>query len=402
MTLPLLKKHPTTRPSFPASTIKTACGLAQLFTKRCIAIGLMFALTICCWQQRPASADTGTSTTGPTKLVWKAARPQRADAPAANDTKDTAVQVANYTTDVFDDDPAPKPTIRLTAGQSSARNTTNTAWSDSSSDPSVDDLPSVKARRIAQRPGDTTSAGIPALSPDAAPAREVPPTLPMDTEPVQREPAELNPANPMHIGVPRNTVRTFQQPSTPAIPSTPTTDPQLDLTPGADQSPTARPRMPEQDCHEEYERVKNYTLNKLILDIAPPKDANPEGPNLPYECSLSKEPFTPRCWQLTTFTWKASALCHKPLYFEEMAAERYGHSRGPYGCEYVTSFCHFFGNLALLPYWVGVDTPCECVYDLGYYRVGDCAPYEFDAFPFSVRGACTAAVGYGGVVALFP
>jgi hypothetical protein len=102
-----------------------------------------------------------------------------------------------------------------------------------------------------------------------------------------------------------------------------------------------------------------------------------------------------------TYTWKASALCHKPLYFEEMAAERYGHSHGP-GLEYVTSFVHFFGNLALLPYWVGVDTPCECIYDLGYYRVGDCAPYEFDAFPLSVRGAVTGAIGYSGVVALFP
>lgn len=358
----------------------------------------MFALTICCWQQL-ASADTGTSTTGPTKLVWKAGRPQRADGSVANDPKDTAVQVANYTADVFDDDPAPKPTFQLTAGYSMVKNSPKAAWSDSSSEPFVDDLPSVKARRIAQRPGASTSTSAPAMNQDTVPAREPAPALQVDTEPVEREPAELNPANPMHINAPRNAVKTFQSTQTAPPPSS---EPQLDLTPGGDLSPTARPRMPEQDCHEEYDRVKNYTLNKLVLDIAPPKDANPQGPNLPYECSLTKDAFTPRCWQTTTFTWKASALCHKPLYFEEVAAERYGHSRGPYGCEYVTSFAHFFGNLALLPYWVGVDTPCECIYDLGYYRPGDCAPYEFDAFPLSVRGALTGAAGYCGVIALFP
>jgi hypothetical protein len=82
--------------------------------------------------------------------------------------------------------------------------------------------------------------------------------------------------------------------------------------------------------------------------------------------------------------------------------ERYGHSCGPLGLEYVDSAAHFFGNLVLLPYEVGVTTPCECEYDLGYYRPGNCAPYILDPFPLSCRGLLTGAIGYCGVAALFP
>ena len=356
--------------------LHAACGLA------------IFAAALCL-QNSSAQADSSTTDAvpnpAPTKLVWKAVRPQRTDVPAATaakETKDAAVQAARYDVDVFGDDPAPAPTkqIKLTAGQSGVKDSgiklTGGESSTPSADAFVDDLPSVKAPRVAQRASDSVELNAPAT-------RDVPPTWQIESSPVRSEPAELTPASPIHISGSHHTAQSFQQspPTTPA----PTTEPPSDLTPGGDLGATARPRMPEQDCHEEYDRVKAYTLNKLNISIVPPKDVRPDSPNLPYECSLTTDPFVPRSWQTTTFTWKASALCHKPLYFEEVAAERYGHSRGPYGCEYLTSFCHFFGNLALLPYWVGVDTPCECIYDLGYYRVGDCAPYEFDAFPLSVR-----------------
>ena len=155
---------------------------------------------------------------------------------------------------------------------------------------------------------------------------------------------------------------------------------------------------PAEDCRAAYDKLHGYTLDKVSLDI---KVTGKPGDDLPYECSLTTDQFSPRCWQLTTYTWKASALCHKPLYFEEEALERYGHSHG-WICEDLVSGAHFFGNVALLPYHVGVETPCECIYDLGVYRVGDCAPYICDPFPISLRGCCTAAVGYGAVIALFP
>ncbi|HEY2827674.1 MAG TPA: hypothetical protein VGJ04_08750, partial [Pirellulales bacterium] len=72
------------------------------------------------------------------------------------------------------------------------------------------------------------------------------------------------------------------------------------------------------------------------------------------------------------------------------------------GLEDAQSFVHFFGDLVLLPYNVGVQTPCECDYALGYYRPGDCAPWICDPFPLSCRGVMTGAVGYCAFAALFP
>ncbi|WP_372721721.1 hypothetical protein, partial [Novipirellula sp.] len=50
---------------------------------------------------------------------------------------------------------------------------------------------------------------------------------------------------------------------------------------------------------------------------------------LPKECLIEQVAYTERSWQSTTMTWKASNLCHKPLYFEDVNLERYGHTRGP-------------------------------------------------------------------------
>ena len=111
--------------------------------------------------------------------------------------------------------------------------------------------------------------------------------------------------------------------------------------------------------------------------------------------------FESRHWPLITYTWKASALCHKPLYFEEVQLERYGHSAGPI-VEPLLSAAHFFITVPLLPYYMGVDPPQECQYSLGYYRPGDCAPYMLDPFPLSVRGAILEAGAVGAVVTVIP
>ena len=50
---------------------------------------------------------------------------------------------------------------------------------------------------------------------------------------------------------------------------------------------------------------------------------------LPRECLLEQVAYAPRAWTPTTMTWKASNLCHNPLYFEDVNLERYGHTRGP-------------------------------------------------------------------------
>jgi hypothetical protein len=123
--------------------------------------------------------------------------------------------------------------------------------------------------------------------------------------------------------------------------------------------------------------------------------------DFPPECGLGQAVFQPRCWGPKTFTWTASALCHRPLYFEDEQLERYGHSRRPL-VQYVLSPAKFFLTLPVLPYEMGLYPPRECIYTLGTYRPGDCSPYLCDPIPLSVRASLVEAGAWTGAVFLVP
>ncbi len=106
----------------------------------------------------------------------------------------------------------------------------------------------------------------------------------------------------------------------------------------------------------------------------------------PPECSLGDVPFRPRRWHTINFAWTATCTCHNPVYFEDEQLERYGNSFGP-AVQTTVSAVRFFSTVPLLPYFMGVYPANECVYDLGQYRPGSCAPYYLDPLPISVRGA---------------
>ena len=122
---------------------------------------------------------------------------------------------------------------------------------------------------------------------------------------------------------------------------------------------------------------------------------------MPNQCRLTADPHPGRNWVPLTYTWKASALCHKPLYFEEFQVERYGHSFGPVA-QPLVSTAHFFGNVLTLPYKMGIDPPHECEYALGYYRPGNCAPYLLPPVPLSYRGAMMQTGAMLGLFYLVP
>lgn len=122
---------------------------------------------------------------------------------------------------------------------------------------------------------------------------------------------------------------------------------------------------------------------------------------LPTECLIEQVAYAPRQWTPTTMTYTASNLCHKPLYFEEVNLERYGHTAGPLAQPFISS-AHFFLNIAVLPYKMGVHAPSECQYALGYYRPGNCAPWIIPPVPLSVRGAWYQATAVTGTALLIP
>lgn len=122
---------------------------------------------------------------------------------------------------------------------------------------------------------------------------------------------------------------------------------------------------------------------------------------LPLECRIRQETFRPRQWTPSQIAWKASGLAHKPLYFQEVNLERYGHTAGPVIQPFLSA-AHFFVNIAVLPYKMGIHPPTECQYALGYYRPGSCAPWIVPPVPLSLRGAVVQGATISGLIALIP
>lgn len=122
------------------------------------------------------------------------------------------------------------------------------------------------------------------------------------------------------------------------------------------------------------ERAKLRSITSITDDIVAEAGA------FPSECDLGGGTYAGRNFCDTTYTWKASGLCHKPLYFEQPRVERYGHAV-PAPFQPLVSGAHFFVTVPLLPYKMILEPPLECVYTLGYYRPGSCAPYQVPGFP---------------------
>jgi hypothetical protein len=152
------------------------------------------------------------------------------------------------------------------------------------------------------------------------------------------------------------------------------------------------------DCREKLDQLFDDRLAAIDLDI---RVGGRAGNDYPCECRLEGDEFEPRRFASTTFTWKAAGNCHKPLYFEDWQLERYGHSHGPLADPFFSA-AHFFVTLPVLPYKMGVELPWECVYPLGYYRPGDCAPWMVPAVPISLRGFAVEAATITGIVFLVP
>lgn len=73
------------------------------------------------------------------------------------------------------------------------------------------------------------------------------------------------------------------------------------------------------------------------------------------------------------FAWVAPDIRYQPLYFENVALERYGQTSGPRS-EYLSSTANFFTSAVLLPYHMRRDAPASCDYPLGFCRPGDVVP----------------------------
>jgi len=221
---------------------------------------------------------------------------------------------------------------------------------------------------------------------DLEESETAPPAMQDSEESIERQPRTFQPAPPRDAPRPDPFVEADESPRS----GLPNTEDSTLADEGADA---------QTDCQRELAALKASTLHEVDLNIAVSGDP---GEDFPIECSIDDGTWHEgRCWNETTYMWKASALCHKPLYFEDAALERYGHSWGPCLDPFVSG-AHFFGTLPALPYCMGLHPPNECMYALGHYRPGNCAPYLIPPVPLSCRAAAVQAAATTGAVFILP
>ena len=268
-------------------------------------------------------------------------------------------------------------------GSNSSSDTSGSGASDRLRSPFGDETPQLETPQFeSPKKSDTNT--------DTAPAKDN-----LMNEP-QRNPSRNSDVPPPSNSSPRGQ---FQ----PVLPSGPTPPSEIETGPAAPLSPTpnfdADKTQAKESCDKSLENLRAYTVDKVNLQINVNGTA---GKDFPFECAIDDgQQFSGRCWEQTTYMWKASAMCHKPLYFEDEQLERYGHSFSPCFQPFVSG-AHFFLTLPVLPYCMGVEPPCECIYALGYYRPGSCAPYMCNPIPLSPRGALLQAGAVTGAAAVLP
>jgi hypothetical protein len=252
----------------------------------------------------------------------------------------------------------------------------------------ADTAPNVLEREI-EEPFELPQVDDPATEPEPMPEPSTEP-MPLPTDPTLEQPVE-QPLSPPTT-----------QPQQPVPDPFDRNQEDTRLPDPAPDEPTSlaeEKRAVEENCQDELDKLRANTLDKIGLQIA---ITGTPGEDFPLECTVDDgSPFSGRCWSEVTYMWKASALCHKPLYFECEQMERYGHSWGPVADPLIAG-AHFFSRLPVLPYCMGITPPNECVYALGHYRPGSCAPYMIDPIPFTCRAAVNQAAFTVGMVYFLP
>jgi len=131
------------------------------------------------------------------------------------------------------------------------------------------------------------------------------------------------------------------------------------------------------------------SLSEISLQIAPPGTKFPtscfdEGDHRPYCTTGSRSPAH------FYMHWHPSELVHNPLYFQDVALERYGQGRSPCFQPFVSG-AKFVGTAFSLPYRMGVDHPHDLIYALGYERPGNYAPCVYEQLPWNRKAALLQA-----------
>lgn len=162
------------------------------------------------------------------------------------------------------------------------------------------------------------------------------------------------------------------------------------VVPQAEQIPTP----------EAYQATLNKRIGEVTTQTRPPAGELPE---MLAVGDSSLEPDAGRDWRRLAYHWHAPAICHQPLYFEDVNLERYGYT--PWHLRPIqplVSGARFYMTLPALPYLVATNPPNEGIYTLGEYRPGSCVPYRTQLVPWDPKAAGIEAGWIAGAILLVP
>ncbi|HRA88448.1 MAG TPA: hypothetical protein PK992_10265 [Planctomycetaceae bacterium] len=177
--------------------------------------------------------------------------------------------------------------------------------------------------------------------------------------------------------------------STVTVESTPQTDAQreVDVDSVSDKPGTSRLKT-------DVRKIRP-TLSYAMRNID--SDQLPEG----FHEKLDQGDYVARQASPAVLQWAPTNLYHYPLYFEDPALERYGHTYHPV-VQPFASAGRFATQLVGLPYQMTLHPVKSKEYALGYYRPGECAPKKHYQIPFNEEATAMQAAAVIGFFLIFP
>ena len=176
-----------------------------------------------------------------------------------------------------------------------------------------------------------------------------------------------------------------------------------------DEIPPSPAELPARTASSAEQLLQNKPLSSLVASTKPTVGDVPRNQaamRLSEIGMLFDTIDDSRPWMIATqCEWDAPATRHLTLFFEEPNLERVGYTQRyvwdslgldtpPVVAEIVqpaVSAAYFLGNLGLVPYKCGVESPFEPIYTLGVDRPGSPVVYREHLIPLSLTGAALEA-----------
>lgn len=120
-----------------------------------------------------------------------------------------------------------------------------------------------------------------------------------------------------------------------------------------------------------------------------------------YDSRLDKGEYVARKSSPAVLQWAPTNFYHYPLYFEDPALERYGHTYHPIVQPFVSTG-RFAGQLVGLPYQMVLNPVHSRQYALGYYRPGEPAPKKTYQIPWNNEAVAVQTAVIAGLFLILP